>query len=162
MERHNILRGWREECVRLSGAHLKWSVRFKLMHRTFGVIQVGASAAATLASIIVRTSNRQQETTVISPTSLVTDIRSQGIIVPEHALWVPPTLSMFATLMLTLGVFFGWNVRGVLHNIVSNDYATIARDIECVLAHDDEEKSVLTDVFAGRMATIASKAPILP
>jgi len=149
-------RGWTEEGIawlRKSSAsaelssrtHARCAALFNALFRTTGAINIMTAASATaLASATTGggcESSQQTELTILTVLSTATVVLA-GMI-----------------------SFYGWNVRSVLHNIVSNEYANVALDLGEQLSlplHARDDMHLVLERTSGKFKELAMRSPLVP
>jgi hypothetical protein len=134
-----VLWHWMNELQHASQSHALWAWRLRIAHRCFGMGQIILSAMASIFSVL-----------------------EMNQIVETSAL---PVLNISATLMLTLGIFFMWNVSASLHTIVSHDYHELFKELELILCTERDQRGhapALLQSLVHRIISIQHRAPMLP
>lgn len=140
------MRTWLCEADQLSKHHAQLSARYTLMHRLFSISQIICSAGASLLSVVAATR--------------------------ASTLPLQPYASVAATLLLSLGSYFSWNLCASEHSTASSELATLAHDLELSLHGGGGagssggstllENTVTFALLGQRYSAIMAKAPSLP
>jgi hypothetical protein len=134
-----VLREWCKESHTLAEQHELWAFRFALLDRLFGVGQIMSSGAASLIAVL--------------------NINQSWF---ARALAV---LNVAATLLVALGTFFSWKLRSSMHDVASDGYETLTRDICIILGQDRDQRGepeLTLTVMSLRFAATSARAPQIP
>lgn len=139
------IQSWVDEAALLSACHNESANFFNLMFRVAGTGNIVSAAAAGALSYLAVGSNCESNTT------------------PRLS-----SLTLFSSLsVLAAGInaFFAWNLRSMLHLIMSNEYGTLSKDLAYQLSLPMHAREDILLVFArtsAKLKEVSMRAPIIP
>lgn len=137
------LQEWIDEAALASACHNEASNFFNLMFRSIGTSNIIAAAGASALSFL----------------SVSNDCAS------TPKLSVLTVFSALAVVSAAVNAFFGWNLRSLMHIIMSNEYSTLSKDLQYQLALPMHARDDILVVFArtsAKLKEINMRSPLLP
>lgn len=140
----NKIREWGDEAAILSSAHSDSSNFFNLLYKTVGTCNILSTTATGALSYLSVGRSCAAETPKLSILTVVSSI---------------------AIISSGINAFYVWNIRSMQHLIMSNEYATIAKDMQYQLSlpiHSREDMLLLFARTSAKMKEVAMRSPLIP
>ncbi len=138
------VREWVEETKLMSACHEESSNFFNLMYRTVGTTNILSAAAASALSFLAVGGECDGSTPKLS---------------------VLTVFSAVTVVSAGVNAFFVWNLRSMMHLIMSNEYSTLSKDLAYELSLPMHAREDLLLVFArtsAKLKELAMRSNIVP